>query len=106
MPYFCYIHNGLFVNGDVDGCHDEYCLEFKERDIPPVGVCFTGVPGGSTVLATKRDNEKKFNKDMHAYREAVRQGLNPEQVTKEAAITAEKIANSDQGEHSRYVGVN
>jgi len=76
MPYFCYIHNGLYVSEEgKDGCQHETCRAFRELDIP--GRIVVGV-GETHSEYWKKVKHEKFNKDMVAYREARRNGLKPE----------------------------
>jgi len=102
MPYLCHIHNGLYVNvPGKQGCQDKGCVAIKNSN-PPKRIIFGAVPGGTTKASRQKDSSIKFNNDMHKYREAVRQGLNPDQVTAKAALTSEKIANGDKAQHDRY----
>jgi hypothetical protein len=95
MPYFCYIHNGLYVKGEEEGCQDKYCLEFKELDVPPVGIMFGAVPGGTTKASLARTHSDKFHKDMYAYEDARKQGVEPEQVSAKAAQKALKAKEKE-----------
>jgi hypothetical protein len=45
---------------------------------------FGSVPGGTTPSAARLDHQHKFDSDMHAYREAVRAGEQPDRVSAEA----------------------
>ena len=96
MPYFCYTHMGLFVKGDVDGCHDVRCLDYAAKEVRPAGIHISGF-GGSEDTDISRHNFKQFHKDMYAYKDAVDQGMNPDQVT---AVAAEKsLKKAEAAEH-------
>lgn len=93
MAYFCYIHMGLFVNGNAEGCHDVRCLDFAAKEVRPAGIHFTG-SAGSDATKISRHNSKQFHKDMYAFKDAVDQGVKPDQVTKVAAEVALKTAEA------------
>ena len=93
MPYFCYIHQGLYVTGEVDGCHNEECLAFARKVVRPVGIHFSG-HGGSDSTKISRKNSETFHKDMYAYSDAVKQGVDPEMVTAKASEKALKEAEA------------
>jgi len=84
-PYFCYIHQGLYDVGPDDGrCHDPQCLEFAKKDVRPAGIHVAGFAGS------------QFHKDMYAYKDAVDQGVNPDQVTAVAAEASLKQAEATE----------
>ena len=94
-PYFCYIHHGLYVVGDGDGCNDPQCLAWADKDVRPSGFRVAGF-AGSTVTKVARQNSVKFHKDMYAYKDAVDQGVSPEQVTVTAAESALRTAEAKE----------
>ena len=97
MPYICYTHHGLYEpkpNGD-DGCNNEECLAFARKEIRPVGIHVAGF-AGSTATKVSRLNSDNFHRDMYAYKDAVDQGVRPEQVTKKAAEVALKVAEAKE----------
>lgn len=53
-------------------------------------VYFGSVPGGTTATAGLMDHTRKFDRDMHVYREAVRAGEQPDQVSEAAVLKARK----------------
>ena len=93
IPYFCYIHQGLYVNGPVEGCNDTQCLEFARKEVRPSGIHYTG-HGGSDQTKISRHNSKTFHKDMYAYKDAVDQGVDPEMITVKASEKALKEAEA------------
>ena len=94
MPWLCYQHQGLYVaSPTLEGCQDLGCVEFAKKEVSPAGVCVAGF-AGDTVTRNSRANSKQFHKDMYAYRDAVKQGVNPEQVTAVAAEAALKQAEA------------
>lgn len=104
MPYFCHIHNGLYkgIEG-VEGCQDEGCVALRAKEIAPV-VMFGAVPGGTRAAGAAKVHAKQFDKDMHTYREAVRNGLNPDQVSAKAVETEEKRLYGAIPEHYPLTG--
>ena len=92
-PYFCYTHHGLYVKGDDDKCYHEQCLAFADKVVRPTGFRVAGF-AGSTVTKAARQNSEKFHKDMYAYKDAVDQGVKPEQITVQAAESALKTAEA------------
>jgi len=93
MPYvpICYICNELKPDGPKVACLSDYCeglhAERKERQEQhpnEIFMTFAAMPGGTTTAAGHMDHARKFNTDMHAYREAVRAGESPDQVSVEA----------------------
>jgi len=93
-PYFCYIHNGLYVSSPhLEGCQDVQCRSFAEKEVAPVGVMVAGF-AGSTATKISRRNHNQFNKDMNAYKAARDQGVKPDQITAKAAETALKAAEA------------
>ena len=82
-PYLCYIHNGLYQPG-VDGCAHVKCVKHRAAPEPQRFIVFAG---GATTFV-KAAHQKQFEGDMDAYREARRQGVAPEQVTKKASLEA------------------
>lgn len=102
MPYMCHVHNGLYVSDEeVEGCQHEYCLQLKNTEVEPI-LMFGAVPGGTTPASMLKAKSRKFDKDMHVYREAVRGGLDPEQITTEAVEKADKIANGAINEYDTF----
>ena len=93
MPYMCIVGGHRYVNGEVDGCHDESCLAFARKEIRPVGIHVAGF-AGSAVTKIARKNYKQFHKDMYKFKDAVDQGVKPEQVTAKAAEIALKRAEA------------
>ena len=49
-----------------------------------IGISFGSVPGGTRPGSFALQHERKFNKDMHAYREARRAGEKPDQISTES----------------------
>ena len=93
-PYFCYFHNGLYVSSPThEGCQDVQCIQFAKKEVRPQGVHMARF-GGSTATRISRHNSDTFHKDMYAYKDAVDQGTNPDQVTATAAETALKQAEA------------
>jgi len=92
-PYFCYNHHGLYVKGDEDKCYHEQCIAFANKIVRPSGFRVAGF-AGSTVTKERRQHSRKFHKDMYAYKDAVDQGVSPEQVTAKAATVALKAAEA------------
>ncbi|KKM19619.1 hypothetical protein LCGC14_1653780 [marine sediment metagenome] len=93
-PWFCYTHQGLYISSPpLEGCQDPGCVEFAKKEVPPAGVCVARF-AGDTVTRNSRANSKQFHKDMDSYREAVRQGVSPDQVTAVAAEAALKAAEA------------
>ena len=93
MPYICYTHHGLYEpkpNGD-DGCNNAECLAFERKEVRPVGVHIAGF-AGSAATKVSRLNSSNFHRDMHAFEDATKQGVKPEQVTKKASEIALKVA--------------
>lgn len=95
MPYFCYLHHGLYVKGEADGCHYDECLEFAAKEVRPVGVSVSGF-GGSDATKISRHNFAQFHRDMYAYKSAVDQGVNPDQITVKAAEASLKKAEAGE----------
>jgi len=94
MPYFCYIHNGLYVSSPtIEGCQDVQCREFAAKEVRPAGIRVAGF-AGSTATKISRKNSKQFHKDMYAYKGAVDQGVSPDQVTAKAAEAALRQAEA------------
>ena len=94
MPYFCYIHNGLYeASPSLEGCQDVQCRMFAEKEVRPAGIHMARF-GGSESTRISRHNSKQFHKDMYAYKDAVDQGVDPEMVTAKAAETALKQAEA------------
>lgn len=70
-------------------CVSIYCSDLSaqlraERENGKRAIYFGSVPGGTTPEAGKLDHQRSFDADMHAYREAVRGGEQPDQVSIEA----------------------
>ena len=95
MPYFCYTHMGLYEKGEVgvDGCHNEECLAFARKVVRPVGIHYTG-HGSSAATKISRHDSETFHADMYAYERAVKQGVDPDQITVKASETALKEAEA------------
>jgi len=53
-------------------------------------VYLASMPGGTTKLAGQMDHTRKFDRDMHDYREAVRSGEQPDQVSTAAVERTRK----------------
>jgi len=93
-PYFCYIHQGLYVSSpSIEGCQHSQCLEFAAKEVRPAGIHVAGF-AGSTATKQSRTNSKQFHKDMYAYKDAVDQGVSPDQVTAKAAEASLKQAEA------------
>ena len=100
MPYFCHIHNGLYVTVEgKEGCQHDKCEEFRSIEGAAPVIVFGAVPGGTRPASVAKAHAKKFDEDMHSYREAHRSGLRPRQVSKKAVEEADKIANGAINEH-------
>lgn len=52
------------------------------------GVSFGSVPGGTRAGSFAKQRERKFDKDMHTYREARRSGERPDATTVEGVRSA------------------
>ena len=89
MPFFCHVHNGLYVSGDKDGCQHEECLRYRALDIPPLGMIPTTVPGGANDTPEHRFH-KTFDKGLDQYREARRHGIQPRTTEYGAVEKAER----------------
>ncbi len=92
-PYFCYIHQGLYVEGEDDRCYHEQCVAFALKEVRPAGIHMAGF-GGSEATGISRKNSEQFHKDMYAYKDAHDQGVVPDQVTQVAAEAALKQAEA------------
>ena len=92
MPYFCHVGNHLYVAGPVDGCHEPTCLEFKELDVPPLGLMVGSIPGGhnDTYGSAQYKYQSQFDKGLDAYRGAKDEGLQPKATTVGAVEAARK----------------
>ena len=77
----------LSHQGECDECRFQ-----SWRDYEPPRIVFGAVPGGTTKASISKGEYKDFNEGMHAYREARRHGLQPEQISKKAVEKAEQIA--------------
>jgi hypothetical protein len=98
--------HGWRLGATCDECAERLrCKRLANRspDFDP-GV-FGSVPGGSTPSAGRLDWQRKFDGDMHAYREAVRAGEQPDRVSVEAVEknrrdheTVERILDSGKVE--------
>lgn len=99
MPYFCHVGNHLYVVGPVEGCHDPGCLEFKELDVPPLGIMVGSVPGGfnDSNASKQYKYQSQFDKGLDAYREARDEGLKPKATT----VGAVKAARKEVASHKR-----
>lgn len=106
-PYFCHIHNGLYIESDdgAEGCHHEKCVEFREMPGPPPRIIFGAVPGGTTKASMAKQNSVKFHEDMYAFEDAAKQGLKPRKVSKKAAFEAEVLANAGSQDTSTGAGI-
>lgn len=87
-----------------DTVHNSKCKPCREEAwanhvVPAIG--FGAVPGGTRPASFAKAHAQKFDKDMNAYREAVRNGMNPDQISVEAVETEEKIAYGVIPEHHR-----
>ena len=100
MPYWCHYCNhertlcppGAESKGGcavVESAAAEYRAEVA---LTGKRVSFGSVPGGSTKTAGLMDHTRKFDKDMHAYREARRIGLQPDKVSADAVRNLERQA--------------
>ncbi len=92
-PYICHVGGHLYITGEVDGCHDESCLEFATLEVRPAGLCVARV-SGTEATKISRHNSDTFHRDMYAYKDAVDQGVSPDQITHKAAETALKEAEA------------
>ena len=95
-PYFCHVHNGLYVKGDDEGCQHDACLRFRNLDVPPVGVVTAVVPGGANDTEAYRFH-KDFDKGLDKYAEAKRNGLQPKGTT----VRAVEAAKAEVASHER-----
>jgi len=96
MPHFCYIHNGLYVSGEVDGCHEPSCLEFRDTEVPPAGVLTTVVPGGSKDTPHYKQL-KDFDVGLDRYSAARKNGLQPDHTTSRGVDAAEaRVASQER----------
>ena len=96
MPYLCWYCNRVREEcpplDDKETCAIVEALAAAKRDEDAVRgktVSLLSVPGGTTKTAGQMDHTRKFNRDMHIYREAVRAGENPDQVS-EVAVRKER----------------
>lgn len=71
------------------GTCDECRSEAWEQHVVP-SIVFGAVPGGTTKTSVAKAESRKFHKDMDAYKRAVDNGLNPEQVSAEAVEKEER----------------
>ncbi len=85
-PYFCHIHNGLYVYADgLDGCQEDSCVRFRSLEVPPDirRMANPDVPGGYN--EKHRDATYKMKKDfepgINAYRKAKAEGIQPDGTT-------------------------
>ncbi len=95
MPYFCYMHQGLYVKGEDAKCYHPQCLAFASKVVRPAGVHIAGF-AGSTATKISRLNSDNFHRDMYAFEGAVKQGVKPEQVTLKASEAALKAAEAKE----------
>lgn len=96
MPFFCHIHNGLYVKEEgVEGCQHEKCQKYREIQVPPVGVVTAVVPGGANDTPTYRFH-KDFDKGLDKYATARKNGLEPRSTTVAAVDAAEREAASQR----------
>jgi len=51
-----------------------------------IGISFGSVPGGTRPGSFAKNHERKFARDMDAYREAKRNGEQPDQVSREGVL--------------------
>lgn len=86
MPYFCPTHQGLYVTGEEEGCQHDVCISYRNLDIP--GQVIMGI-GETHPEYGKKLQHKQFGQDMDSYREARRNGLQPENVSRKAVEKAE-----------------
>ncbi len=92
-PYFCYIHHGLYIEGEDDRCYHEQCVAFALKEVRSAGIHIAGF-SGSTATKISRHNSEQFHKDMYAYKDAYDQGVRPDQCTQVAAEAALKQAEA------------
>lgn len=77
----------LSHQGKCDECRAESWLNYE-----PPNITFGAVPGGTLPASFSKWYARKFQKDMDAYKGAVDNGLDPENITTEAVEEAEKVA--------------
>ena len=86
---YCHISNHPYdYDEERDGCS---CTaqwdDYEPSPVPLIGI----VPGGANDTPQVQA-QRKFDSDMHSYREARRAGLQPDMVSKQAVEKAEKKA--------------
>lgn len=100
MPYFCHIHNGLYVSGPdgAEGCHESTCVEFRKLDVPPLGLLPSTVPGAHNDSQgdVQYDFQKKFDKGLDAYKKARGEGLAPAATTVAAVEASHRQVKSQK----------
>jgi len=100
MPYFCHIHNGLYVAGPdgAEGCHEATCVAFRDVDVPPLGVMTGTVPGGhnDTYGSSQYKFQANFDKGLDAYKEARGEGLAPKGTSVAAVEKARAEVKSQE----------
>ncbi len=95
-PFFCYIHQGLYVSSpDQEGCQYSQCIEFARKEIKPSGIHMARF-GGSDATKQSRLNSDNFHRDMYAFKDAYDQGVRPDQCTQVAAEAALKEAEATE----------
>jgi len=80
MNMFCYAHNQMKALCDTN--EEGQCLKIlndaAEYRAEKTEMPFIYMAGGTTELGRLMDHTRDFDKGMHQYREAVRNGENPE----------------------------
>jgi len=100
MPYFCHVGNHLYVTDPdgAEGCHEPSCVDFRNKDVPPLGVLLGTVPGGhnDTHAGAKYKFQSGFDKGLDAYRGARDEGLSPKSTTVEAVEASHREVKSQK----------
>lgn len=97
MPYYCYIHNGLYISlPDTEGCQAATCLEWADIVVPPLGVMVGTVPGGhnDTHGSAQYKFQSGFDSGLEAYKSARDEGLQPKKTTVEAVRASQEQVRS------------
>lgn len=77
---FCYADNQMkeLCDKDTQGVCVKLAADAAETRAQPEGMPFIYMQGGSTALGKLMDHTRDFDKGMHQYREAVRNGEQPD----------------------------
>lgn len=85
MPYFCHIHNGLYVNGDEEGCQAQTCIDLRARPSRPLGMIPGTVKGGHNWDSDAQYRyHAQFDEGLERYQKAKKvDGIQPSSTTVE-----------------------